>query len=373
MSRRSQNSSGGSGLSLEKAVEMAKQVVETAEKLDLYERSSKRPPRELTMALKKGESLLDSMVRELVRERRARRGDIFSHPEMTEEMAMELEWSYQKAICMTKAGARQHSRVFAIPFIFRRTKGKKEGVIEPTAKARSTMAKFIQSFAESKWDGLADGRLKIDLASRPLYSWVALAVDERKIPEMHEALISGKWGVWDHASQATESVRSLGGDEDEGWFVAMWPFALKHPSEKSLQDIDFQALREEFKEQFEEIFDPASEKGYFAPIDPLMMANEGTKRLWIKQLEITAQELDRQAPGSMKLADVTFLWRGDSLEGIEVEFSATDEDGSLVYRKRVKRDVLFGESPESFGAWIMGFDPLRRLDLKIMLGHALLE
>lgn len=358
--------------SLDGALSLAKRIAATAEKVDLYARESKRPPRALTLELKREEKKLDTMVKTLVKERRAGRHEIFSHPDITEETATELEWSYHKAISFTKDSAGTPSRIFAIPFLFKAGKdGKKQGVIEPSARARSTMENFIKAFASSRWSEAGDGQLSICLASKPLYSWIALAMDDQRIAEMHEALLAGKWRAWDQASQSTEKLQALGGEPKEGWFSAMWPFALQHPNEKALEDLDFQVFRDEFKEQFEEIFDPASEKDYFAPVDPLLMGNEGVKRLWVKHLETAVAEADAAGPSALKMLEVTFLWSEEVFVGVEVELQALgdNEAENPIYRKRIRREALIGESPESFGGWIMGFDPIKRLDYKVLLGH----
>lgn len=360
--------------SLDEAVRLAKEVAATAEKVEFYAQASKKPPRALTQELQKGEKRLDLMIQGLMKEKRNLRNDLLSHPELTEETVAELEWSYLKAVSFTTDADGKISRIFAIPFLFLMDKeGAKHGIIEPSPAVKETLSEFIEAFVLARFRDVADGDMEITLADEPLYRWAAIAYDEQKIPEMHAALLEGRWDEWVDLSKATDSIKALSAPQ-EGWQMGMWPFAIKHGNEEALEKIDMSVFADEFEEQFEEIFDPSSEKSYFPPIDANLMGNEGARRLWEKHVELAIEEIDDLRRGdTLKIAEVSLLWKEGELAGVLMDIRAVEESSpegeQVLYRKRIQRDVLFGESAELFGHWIMGFLPMRRLDYRILIGH----
>lgn len=372
------------------AFSLAKKVAASAHTVDMYFQARKTPPKNMEAELDRLTGELDERIVSLLQVREDLKGDLIEIEAMTEDVAQELEMSYKKAVAFTPVGGGLFSRMFFLPFIYKRSAaGVVSGALSPNEAQRETLREFIESFVNERV-GEEQG-VECRLYPRSLLDWLVAEEEEKHLPKLHHALLEG--GELEEKSYFKEraKIQKSKLEHSGGWSVGVLPIALVSASEALLEAFDFTEEELDFSEQFTSIFDQNQEMDCYAPVDPDLMGNEGTKRLWIKQVELTCEEMvARKKPSHLAVIEVTYAWQDSELVGVVLDFQISsereghfggsfvdDEDGepdeSVYFHKQLSRGALMEESPEDVASFLVSYPPILRTDFKILISHELVD
>lgn len=353
-------------------VQLAREVAATAKKVDFYKDARRDAPESLTKALKEKEGTLDQMVKELFEKKPEFKSEILEHQSVTDEALREIEFSYHKAMCFLTPKDGAPSRMFFLPFVFW-SEGKNMGrnVLDFTASAKKeSLKQFVASFVMERFADESMKAPQVEVYGQSILDWSVLDEEERGIPVLHQALLDGF--QLDLSVAFPERARVLADSDEEGWSLGVLPFALRHEDEAFLESIDFVEFEEDFMEQFEEIFDPASQADYSAPVDPSMMQNEGIRLLWGKQLDLMVGEMAR-IKKSKHYASVqaTMVWNGQELDAVVMDFRVGEDGEEPLYHRQMSRQALLGETSAELAGFLASYAPLIREDFELVIQHQL--
>jgi hypothetical protein len=356
--------------------EQAKIVAGIAKKLDFYRDARRDPPESMSKALHEQEALLDNSVKKLLASRDNLKADVLSDDRFDQHVLREIEISYQKAVCFAPGVERKHSRLFLLPCVyFRHEDGRIDSVIDFDEEKGQTLADFLVAFLDEHFgEDQSLGSPHVKLYSKSLRDWNVQDAEEKMLPALHAALLSGSALDLAKAFPARASTLQFPG---AGWAVAVLPFAVEHDDEGWLESISFDGYDDDFTEEFEEIFDPSSKMDYAVPCDPTVMQDEAVRHLWNKQLELTVDDMIVSKKAKHFCAiETTFMWEDGEFAGVVMDFKIFDPDvaadenmENVIYHKQLSRQSLIGESPGQLSAFLVEYPPVMREDFDVVFGH----
>lgn len=357
-------------------IDQAKSVASIAKKLDFYRDARRDPPESMSKSLHEQEALLDSSVKSLLASRDNLKADVLSDDRFDQDVLREIEISYQKAVCFSLGVERKHSRMFFLPCVyFRREDGRVDAVIDFDEEKGQTLADFLVAFLDEHFgEDQALGSPHVKLYSKSLRDWNVQDEEEKMLPALHAALLSGDPLDLNQAFPFRANALQSPGS---GWAVAVLPFAVEHDDEGWLESISFDGYDDDFTEEFEEIFDPSSKMDYAVPCDPTVMQDEAVRHLWNKQLELTVEEMINSKKAKHICAiETTFVWEDGEFAGVVMDFKILDPDKSadeemenVIYHKQLSRQTLIGEAPGQLSAFLVEYPPVMREDFDLVFGH----
>lgn len=362
---------------IDKVVELAKSVSSHVKKMDVYREAKKEPAAGVERALLDSEQRLDELVAQMLGEESNLKDAILSRPDVNDDSLSEIEWSYQKAVCFKRLEDGRFSRLFFLPFIYWVDEsGAETGYLNFQGKKRETLANFLSSFVASReFEDSDEPAPEVKVFNQNLLDCLILEEEEKRLPELHQALLDGS--SFDISAGFNNRERVGGGDEgQEGWTVGALPFAVIHADADYLDRIDFEEAADDFLEEFEEIFDRSSLLNYDAPIAPNFIAEAGSRHLWQKQVELTIQAMLRaKKTKHSAVIEVTLVRSDQDLVGVVMDFEmgdasrAVEGEKSSVFHRQISRGAFSGETAQMLGDFLLSHPELQRKDFKIVFGY----
>jgi len=284
---------------------LANQVAADARQVAVYEEEDQELPGELSERLSQKEFELDDLVARLLQRMPNLKASILNNPQLNERNMRELEWSYQKAVGYVEMEGR-HSRLLFLPYIYQRS-GNKKGAQEVNFTAgapagdknRAALSSVLVNFVGQNMGDGEDWEMALPglavILGTPIREWILVEEEEKFLPKLHWAVINDTEAELNKVFLTQREKKRLAdaGELDDvagGWTMGVLPIAFSHEDEDFLSQIDFQEFAPLFKEEFDQLFDPEGEKGYYAPIDPNQSQEESTLRIWERVVTMCVYE-----------------------------------------------------------------------------------
>ena len=346
------------------AISLAKNVASLVKKIDWYKTEKGAPPNKMLDDLVKMEHSLDNLVAKLLLKEIDLKNLILSNDKLTEDSALELELSYKRATCVTTYD-QKYAKLFFLPFLYLQEKnGSKTGLINFNQTKLETLKSFILDFLKNKFK---ENDVEVKLYPHPIFDCLINENEEKYLPVLHEATLNEeKVNLEKYFKAHGDLVNSPTDEKNSGWSMGIFSFSILHSDLNILESLNFEEYSEDFIEEFEEIFDPSSSCYYISPIDPMLLINEGTKHLWLKQLDLIVDDLfNSKKPKELMTISAMFVWDDNDLAEILLDFECENKN----YKKRLARPALLNESQGDLAAFLVTYEKLIRPDCQITINH----